>query len=110
MKHTYTIHSGHEAPRTIVATGKRLNMILSELLAARDKGITSIAYPGVRVADSIFKARALGFVIETEYESHTGPFAGVHGRYRLRDRGESAPVTAAAERGDMAATAVQVPA
>lgn len=93
MTRTYTIHSGHEPPRTVVATGKRLNMILTELIAARDAGITSITYPGVRVADSIFKARGLGFTIDTQYEAHSGPFSGRHARYRLV--GRVAPVVTA---------------
>jgi len=86
MKCTYTIHSGHEPPRTVVVTGKRLNMILSELITAGNNGITSITYPGVRVADSIFKARGLGFTIDTQYEAHSGPFSGRHARYRLVGR------------------------
>lgn len=86
MKRAYAIHLGHEPPRTVVATGKRLNMILNELIAAGDKGITSITYPGVRVADSIFKARGLGLTIDTQYEAHSGPFSGRHARYRLVSR------------------------
>lgn len=115
MKCTYTIHSGHEPPRTVVATGKRLNMILSELITAGNNGITSITYPGVRVADSIFKARGLGFTIDTQYEAHSGPFSGRHARYRLV--GRVSPVVTAplshhqtSATGDEAASVNQVPA
>jgi len=115
MKRAYTIHSGHEPPRTVVATGKRLNMILSELIAAKDNGITSITYPGVRVADSIFKARGLGFTIDTQYEAHSGPFSGRHARYRLVGRVSPVVTTLRSHHetsatGDEAASVNQAPA
>lgn len=63
---------------------KRAEFFLEELIAAGDRGITTIDYPGVRVGDAVHKLRKAGVHIETQYEQHSGEFAGNHGRYVLR--------------------------
>lgn len=90
MRRTYSVHLGDRPPQLVEVTGKRTNMFLGEMIAAGDAGITSIAYPGVRLADAIFKLRGKGFQIETLYEPHEGPFKGIHGRYTLKSRVSSA--------------------
>jgi hypothetical protein len=65
---------------------KRATFFLAELLAAGREGISTIAYPGVRVGDAIHKLRKAGVEIETHYVEHGGEFAGHHGRYVLRSR------------------------
>jgi hypothetical protein len=66
-------------PRPVFTT-ERANMLLEDMLV-KPEGITSIDYPGIRVADGIFKLRKAGVDIQT---IHGGEFAGHHGRYRLR--------------------------
>src|SRR5690349_19045259 len=56
---------------------------LNELIQAGDSGITAINYPGVRLADTVFKLRQAGLDIRTERVRHDGPFSGNHGRYKL---------------------------
>ena len=65
---------------------KRAEFFLEEMLGAGAEGITTIAYPGVRVGDAIHKLRKAGVVIDTAYEQHGGEFAGNHGRYILRSK------------------------
>jgi hypothetical protein len=86
MTRAYTVHSGHEPPRTVVVRGKRPNWLLDVLRAAGMHGTTAIQHPGVRVADAVFKLRQLGINIATVTERHEGAFAGSHARYRLLDR------------------------
>lgn len=62
---------------------KRATMFLEEMMA-KPEGITSIDYPGVRVADAILKLRKAGVVVTTIHEPHGGEFAGRHARYILR--------------------------
>lgn len=61
----------------------RILWALQELLWAGPKGITSIDYPGVRLAHFVFVLRKQGFAIETEREPHGGQFPASHARYRL---------------------------
>jgi hypothetical protein len=63
---------------------KRAEFFLEEMIAAGERGITTIDYPGVRVGDAVHKLRKAGVQIETKYEAHHGEFAGSHGRYVLR--------------------------
>jgi len=65
---------------------KRAEFFLEEMLEAGAEGITTDAYPGVRVGDAVFKLRKAGVVIDTAYEQHGGEFAGHHGRYILRSK------------------------
>jgi len=61
---------------------------LVEMINAGSEGITAIDYPGVRLADAIFKLRQVGLIIETIHESHGGEFKGRHARYKLRSKVE----------------------
>ena len=56
---------------------------LRRLLEAGSVGVTTIDHPAPRWSHYIFKLRQAGLTISTEYEPHTGPFPGTHGRYRL---------------------------
>jgi hypothetical protein len=53
---------------------------------AGPEGISSISYPGVRLADSVHKLRKSGINIKTKYEQHGGEFAGSHGIYILKSK------------------------
>ncbi|MER8882617.1 hypothetical protein [Mesorhizobium sp. M0816] len=69
---------------------------MQQLINAGQRGCTPITHPGPRWSDYTFKLRKLGFVIETEYESHGGPFAGAHGIYHLRTKVRVVPDVAVA--------------
>ncbi len=57
---------------------------LRHLIEAGSRGVTTIDQPAPRWSHYIFKLRKAGLVITTDYEPHTGPFPGTHGRYRLK--------------------------
>ena len=57
---------------------------LRRLIEAGSAGVTTIDHPAPRWSHYIFKLRKAGLVITTDYEPHTGPFPGTHGRYRLK--------------------------
>lgn len=57
---------------------------LQQLVAAENRGITTLQNPAPRMSAYIFNLRKLGVLIETVHESHAGPFPGTHGRYILR--------------------------
>ena len=59
---------------------------LLELDKAGNRGCTPIAAPGPRWSSYVFNLRCMGLTIETIYESHSGPFPGLHARYVLRSR------------------------
>jgi winged helix domain-containing protein len=59
---------------------------LRRLIEAGAAGVTTIDHPAPRWSHYIFKLRKAGLVITTDYEPHTGPFPGTHGRYRLKTR------------------------
>jgi len=79
-----TIYRPGSTPFTVTVIGRTAWAILS-LMRAGKKGCTPIDRPAPRWSDYIFKARALGFNIETLHEGHDGSFAGHHGRYILHD-------------------------
>jgi hypothetical protein len=56
---------------------------LRRLLEAGAAGVATIDHPAPRWSHYIFKLRRAGLAITTDYERHTGPFPGTHGRYRL---------------------------
>ncbi|MFC5068898.1 winged helix domain-containing protein [Flaviflagellibacter deserti] len=56
---------------------------LSELTRAGERGVTPIEVPGPRWSDYVFKLRREGVAVETIDESHAGPYAGTHARYKL---------------------------
>lgn len=64
----------------------RIAWAMKQLIDAGKRGCTPIDHPGPRWSDYTFKLRKLGFVIETEYESHGGPFPGSHGVYKLHTK------------------------
>jgi hypothetical protein len=61
----------------------RMAWALERLIQAGDNGVTTLEEPAPRWSDYIFKLRRVGIWIETETETHGGPFSGTHGRYRL---------------------------
>jgi hypothetical protein len=64
----------------------RAQWFLEELIAAGPEGCTTLAYPGVRISDCLFKLRRAGVDVTTEYERHDGAFQGSHGRFFLRSK------------------------
>ncbi len=79
-----TIHKPSAEPVTVTVGGRPAWAILS-LMRAGKRGCTPIDRPAPRWSDYVFKARALGFNVETIHEGHEGSFAGHHGRYVLHD-------------------------
>jgi hypothetical protein len=71
-------------PTTVTVIG-RVGWAILSLIQAGSKGCTPISRPAPRWSDYIFKARALGFDVETITEGHDGTFAGHHAKYVLRD-------------------------
>ncbi|RWI94684.1 MAG: hypothetical protein E5X33_28525 [Mesorhizobium sp.] len=61
----------------------RVAWAMKQLVDAGKGGCTPFTHPGPRWSDYVFKARALGFVIETVHEAHAGQFPGHHARYVL---------------------------
>lgn len=64
----------------------RVGWAILSLIRAGRRGCTPIDRPAPRWSDYVFKARALGFNIETIHEGHDGSFAGHHARYVLHDQ------------------------
>jgi hypothetical protein len=56
---------------------------LGRLIEVGARGVTTLTHPAPRWSQYIFRLRRAGLVISTEYERHSGPFPGSHGRYRL---------------------------
>lgn len=65
---------------------------LRHLINAGPAGITTLDQPAPRWSHYVFKLRKAGLVISTNRESHSGPYPGSHGRYRLET-----PVTIVSE-------------
>jgi hypothetical protein len=57
---------------------------LAALVAAGEKGCTSIDHPGPRWPAYVHKLRRAGLSVETLEERHAGPYPGRHARYVLR--------------------------
>jgi hypothetical protein len=55
----------------------------SSLIEAGSRGVTTIDHPAPRWSHYVYKLRRAGLDISTDYEKHSGPFPGNHGRYRL---------------------------
>lgn len=79
-----TINKPNADPVTVTVAGRPAWALLS-LIRAGKRGCTPIDRPAPRWSDYVFRARALGFNIETIHEGHEGSFAGHHGRYILHD-------------------------
>lgn len=69
---------------TVTAVGRDA-WALEKLINAGARGCTPIDHPGPRWSHYVWKLRALGLVIETIHEPHSGPYAGTHARYILRN-------------------------
>lgn len=73
-----------------IADGPRLRLsgrdawCLRELVQAGERGCTPIDNPAPRFAAYVHKLRKAGFYIETIHERHSGPFQGLHARYKIR--------------------------
>jgi hypothetical protein len=80
-----TIHRDDAGPVPVTCHG-RVGWAILSLIRAGRTGCTPITRPAPRWSDYVFKARALGFNIETIHEGHEGSFAGHHARYVLHDR------------------------
>lgn len=65
---------------------------LRHLVNSGSTGIATLEQPAPRISHYIFKLRKAGLVISTDRESHSGPYPGSHGRYRLET-----PVTIVSE-------------
>jgi hypothetical protein len=57
---------------------------LQRLIDAGSVGVTTLDHPAPRWSHYLYKLRKAGLVITTDYEPHSGPFPGTHGRYRLK--------------------------
>ncbi len=78
-----TIHGAN--PRRVMVVGRPAWFLLV-LLKAGTKGTTTLERPAPRISHYLFVLRKLGFSVSTEYEAHSGPFGGTHGRFTLLDR------------------------
>lgn len=79
-----TITSASGESRTVTVIG-RVGWAILSLMRAGKTGCTPISRPAPRWSDYVFKARRLGFNVETVHEGHEGSFAGHHARYVLHD-------------------------
>ena len=82
LKVRFTLNDGGLAV-DLMAIG-RDGWALLELVNAGSNGLTALTNPAPRWSHYIYKLRRMGVDIETQEERHEGPFAGNHGRYRLR--------------------------
>ncbi len=62
----------------------RMAWALNELMAAGERGVTTLERPALRRSSYVEKLRRKGIAIDCELERHGGAFPGRHGRYRLR--------------------------
>jgi hypothetical protein len=83
----FAVFSGDGSMQILELDG-RPGWALDEMINARAEGITAINYPGMRLADAVFKLRQAGLTIETIHEPHGGEFKGRHARYILKSRVE----------------------
>jgi hypothetical protein len=87
VKARFALHGADGAMQILDLDG-RPGWALDEMINARVEGITAVDYPGVRLADAIFKLRQAGLTIETIHEPHGGEFKGRHARYVLKSHVE----------------------
>jgi len=74
-----------DGPEDRIAVG-RDGWALMQLVNAGGAGLTTLQNPAPRWSHYVWKLRGLGIDIETIDESHGGPFAGTHARYKLKSR------------------------
>ncbi len=58
---------------------------LHHLIEAGERGVTPVDQPAQRWSHYMFRLRALGIDIKKLREPNSGPYAGQHGRYVLRE-------------------------
>ncbi len=75
----------------------RVAFAVHALIERGEGGVTPLEWIGPRWSDYIFKAKKLGFDIETVYEGHRGAFAERHGRYVMRSPVQVVNVVRASE-------------
>ena len=83
---TFIRHDADGLVKPLNLTGRNAQC-LKALIESRDRGITALDLGGaaVRISNYILALRRdHGLEIETTAERHGGPFAGTHGRFRLR--------------------------
>ena len=80
-----TIHRDPPDSDLIVNVVGREAWALRELIKAGAIGATPIDNPAPRWSHYVWLLRGHGFKVETIDESHSGPFAGSHARYVLRN-------------------------
>jgi hypothetical protein len=61
----------------------RMAWALERLIQAGENGVTTLEDPAPRWSHYIYQLRRSGIAVDTEHESHGGPYSGHHGRYRL---------------------------
>jgi hypothetical protein len=81
----------------ITAKPARVAFAVHALIERGEQGVTPLEWIGPRWSDYVFKAKKLGFDIETVHEGHTGPFAGRHARYVMRSPVQIVKVVRASE-------------
>jgi hypothetical protein len=73
----------------IVTLSGRPAWLLTQLAEVGARGVTARDLPaGLRISGFVHRLRLAGVPIETETESHGGPFPGHHARYRLGCRAD----------------------
>lgn len=81
----------------ITVAPARVAFAIHALAERGERGVTPLEWIGPRWSDYVFKAKKLGFDIETVHEGHAGPFAGRHARYVLRSPVQILSVVRASE-------------
>jgi hypothetical protein len=81
----------------ITVAPARVAFAVHALIERGEQGVTPLEWIGPRWSDYIFKAKKLGFDIETVHEGHRGAFAGRHGRYVMRSPVQVVNVVRASE-------------
>lgn len=75
----------------------RVAFAVHALIERGERGVTPLEWIGPRWSDYVFKAKKLGFNIETVHEGHRGAFAGRHGRYVMRSPVQLVSIVRASE-------------
>lgn len=92
--------TGRETPQPWQYCTGRVAQALCLLASAGEAGLTSATVGNARLSAAIYRLRREhGLTIITETESHSGEFAGHHGKYVLRtavEVGNAEPVEEAA--------------
>lgn len=88
LRRTFLVYEADGSTRLIKPVGRDAWM-LGKLIDVGSRGCTTLEQPAPRTSHYIWKLRhTYGLNISSEEESHDGPFAGSHARYRLEQRVE----------------------